>query len=575
MHFCRVHPASGMVSEIRDADAARQVLQFIDTGHQVWTTIHVHSANAILFRLLDMGVGTAEVCKPGNIELLMKQTLLPRLCDGCALEAPAGGRAVPGRSPVPDWLNRHIGTWPLVRFRNPEGCATCNRENRSAVAGKAWNGYVRQIAIAEAIRPDAAYLAFVRQRDPGGAWEHWVTAMGGRPIGGRIWALVAAGKADPFDALRKGAQDRAGGVGRSAGGRRCRGRRPMNGLVQRLAAALVLGRKARVDVFRMIADLLEAGFSLERALGIAAQVAKDQGQRARAQLLLSWRRALLEDRFAETAADALPASEAMIFHAYGRVDAGVLFAAAARVAEMRDRQLSAVWKALAMPLVLAVGLVLLLWAAGGYFVPVIETVSPPEEWSTGARLFRSMSTWLHANTLLFGGMLAGLVALTAWAMVAWTGPGRTLLDRIAPFSLYRTITGSAFLFVVMEFLAAGIDVNDRAFEALKRSASPYVRHRIASIQGFMARGAGLGRSMVLAGHGFPDPSLVPVVAALDGAPGWEKKLARFVERWVGRSEELLRARAAALNGALLIVVAGVMGSGIDAMFSILELAAGR
>ena len=79
----------------------------------------------------------------------------------------------------------------------------------------------------------------------------------------------------------------------------------MNGLVQRLAAALVLGRKARVDVFRMIADLLEAGFSLERALSIAAQVAKDQGQRARAQLLLSWRRALL-DRFAETAADALP-----------------------------------------------------------------------------------------------------------------------------------------------------------------------------------------------------------------------------------------------------------------------------
>ena len=90
----------------------------------------------------------------------------------------------------------------------------------------------------------------------------------------------------------------------------------------------------------------------------------------------------------------------------------------------------------------------------------------------------------------------------------------------------------------------------------------------------MARGSGLGRSMVLAGHGFPDPSLVPVVAALDGAPGWERKLARFVERWVERSEALLRARAAALNGALLIVAAVVMGSGIDAMFSILEQAAG-
>ena len=349
----------------------------------------------------------------------------------------------------------------------------------------------------------------------------------------------------------------------------------MTRFLQRLAAALVLGRKARADVFRMIADLLEAGFPLERALEIAERVAKEQGQAARASLLRSWRRALLEDRFAKAIAASLPASEAMIFHAYGRVDAAVLFAAAARVAEMREKQINAVWKALAMPLVLAVGLVLLLWAAGGHFIPVIETVSPPEEWGSGARLFRSVSVWLNANSLVFGATLAGLAALVAGAMVAWTGPGRTLLDRIAPFSLYRTVCGSAFLFVVMEFLAAGIDVNDRAFEALKRAASPYARHRIAAIQHFMARGSGLGRSMVLAGHGFPDPSLVPVVAALDGAPGWETKLARFVERWVGRSEALLRARAAVLNGALLIVAAVVMGSGIDAMFSILEQAAGR
>ena len=269
----------------------------------------------------------------------------------------------------------------------------------------------------------------------------------------------------------------------------------------------------------------------------------------------------------------LPASEAMIFHAYGRVDAAVLFAAAARVAEMRERQIAAVWKALAMPLVLALGLVLMLWAAGGHFIPVIESVSPPEQWGSGARLFRSVSVWLNANTLAFGATLLGLIAAVTAAMVAWTGPGRTVLDRIAPFSLYRTLTGSAFLFVTMEFLAAGIDVNDRTFEALKRAASPYTRHRIAAIQGHMARGVGLGRSMVLAGHGFPDPSLVPVVAALDGAPGWEMKLARFVERWVGRSDELLRARAALLNGTLLIVAALVMGSGIDAMFSILEQAA--
>ncbi len=199
MHFCRVHPASGMVSEIRDADAARQVLQFIDTGHQVWTTIHVHSANAILFRLIDMGVSAAEVCKPGNIRLLMKQTLLPRLCPSCATNTPCGDR------PIPAWLGRVLNGRDVIRFRNPDGCSDCSREGQGEAGRKAWNGYIRQSAIAEMIRPDAEYLSFVRAHDPAGAWADWTGRLGGVPLGTRIWAEVLNGAADPFDALFKGA----------------------------------------------------------------------------------------------------------------------------------------------------------------------------------------------------------------------------------------------------------------------------------------------------------------------------------------------------------------------------------
>ena len=198
MHFCRVHPASGMVSEIRDADAAREVLQFIDTGHQVWTTIHVHSANAILFRLLDMGVSPAEVCKPGNVVLLMKQTLLPRLCGECALDEPAQGKV------VPDWLAARLRGFTRVRFRNAEGCGLCRREG--AMAGAAWNGYTEQQALSEMIRPDAGYLKLVRAVDPIGAEAYWLEELGGVRLGSKIWGLVASGWADPFDALAKGAR---------------------------------------------------------------------------------------------------------------------------------------------------------------------------------------------------------------------------------------------------------------------------------------------------------------------------------------------------------------------------------
>ena len=330
-----------------------------------------------------------------------------------------------------------------------------------------------------------------------------------------------------------------------------------------------MGRKARVDCFQTVADLLAAGFELERALEVTARAS---GHGGRARLIASWRAALPAGRFAEAMAGSVPAAEAMIFEAYGRVDAGRLFAAAARVADLRERQMAAVRKALAMPLLLALALVLMLWSAGGWFVPVLEGVVPPERWGPAAGLFRAASLWLHAQPLTFAAICGAVGVPVAAAMVHWTGPGRTALDRVAPFSLYRTVTGSAFLFTVLEFLGAGLDLNDRAFDDLKRRAAPYARHRIGAIQRHMRHGAGLGRAMTLAGHGFPDPALVPVVAALDGVPGWERKLSGFVERWVGRSEDLLRTRAAGLNAALLILVTAIVAAGIDAMFSILQQA---
>ena len=343
-------------------------------------------------------------------------------------------------------------------------------------------------------------------------------------------------------------------------------------MLRGLVASLVLPSRVRIDVFHMIADLLESGLAVENALSIAIETAASQGQTLRAAVLGQWRSALLSGRFPETAARWVPPAEAMIFGAYGRVEAGVLFAGAARVAEMRSKQKGAMWKALALPILLVVGLIVLLWGAGGHFIPVLEGVSAPSTWGMGAQVFRLVSVWLHGNFLLFLAICAGLFFGVYALIVYWTGPGRQVADRVAPFSLYRTLTGSAFLFVVLEFVTAGVDVNDRTFSAMKHGASPYARHRIGAIQQHMASGVGLGQSMRRAGHGFPDPALVPVVAALDGTAGWERKLGGFVERWVGRSEEVLRSRAAVMNGTLLVIVTFVMAGGIDAMFGILQQA---
>ncbi|MDE0175746.1 MAG: hypothetical protein OYH76_19905 [Defluviicoccus sp.] len=343
-------------------------------------------------------------------------------------------------------------------------------------------------------------------------------------------------------------------------------------LARRTAALAVLGTAARVDVWNMMTDLMEAGLDMGTALRVTIGACRDQGQGGRAWVLQKWSDALRESRFQEEIARWVPASEAMLLQAEGRVDATGLFAAAARISEARAEQSAAVWSALGMPLVLVVGILTSLWLSGLLFVPAMLGVAPRERWDLPAQLFGDASLWVYENDVwivvwsLVGAVILALLTLN------WTGRGRVLADRVAPFSLYRTIAGSAFLFVVIEFLGAGVDLNDRTFARLKAASSRYTRSRIEAIETRMRAGRGMGRAMVECGQGFPDPSLVGVVAALETNQGWEAKLAGFVARWSTRAKRILRQRTALLSGVLMALAALLVAIAVLGMFGMMKAA---
>lgn len=195
MHFSRSNPDVGLVSEIRDASGGKQVLQFISSGHTVFTTIHVLSANEILFRLISMGIPPSEVARPGLFKLLMQQTLVQCLCADCAV-------AYDGTQTLPAYL-RGLDPANLsrLRFRNPEGCASCLRDY-VGVGRIAWAGYERLRAVGEVIEPDNTYLGLVRDQNSVGALEHWLNpesrgGLGGQTIGQKVRQMVLSGQIDP------------------------------------------------------------------------------------------------------------------------------------------------------------------------------------------------------------------------------------------------------------------------------------------------------------------------------------------------------------------------------------------
>ncbi|WP_419902877.1 ATPase, T2SS/T4P/T4SS family [Kiloniella sp.] len=200
--FVRVNPATGMIGEIRDKYSAKHALAMVRTGHQIFTTIHETSANAILFRIIEeFGISPTQITNPKVISLLIRQTLTTTLCPDCCLKLEDLDQ------PLSQALQREIKYTPAMRFRNPAGCEACNKtssDRGSAVVQKAWSGYCERKAIAEYIKPDRKYLELVKSLDEMAAEEYWLNSLGGKTIHTQVSQLIHQGQVDPLDARRKG-----------------------------------------------------------------------------------------------------------------------------------------------------------------------------------------------------------------------------------------------------------------------------------------------------------------------------------------------------------------------------------
>ncbi|WP_299083337.1 ATPase, T2SS/T4P/T4SS family [uncultured Ruegeria sp.] len=202
-HFLRSNPDVGIITEIRDGALGREAIKFVQSGHLFCSTLHVDSGHRIPFRLITMGVPPEELAEPGLLRLLIKQTLLPLLCDHCKRPMAEGDLSPPDRAIVDPLMEDR----DRVFLRNPEGCSRCQRKT-SEIGRLAWWGYQRETAVAEVIEPDETYLGFVRDKDSIGGLQHWLKprsegGMGGITIAQKMTELVLTGQVDPRDAVRK------------------------------------------------------------------------------------------------------------------------------------------------------------------------------------------------------------------------------------------------------------------------------------------------------------------------------------------------------------------------------------
>lgn len=191
----RMDPDILMIGEVRDPKTAKLLQDSVQSGHQVFTTVHAQSAMGIFERLVGLGFDRAVLTSPGFLSLLVYQVLAPINCSHCAIsfEQFSSGELDELEAELVERLRTAVSSEQInqVKFRNHDGCEHCQK-----------TGFSGRKVIAEMIEPDDELAQFIRNEDYGSARKHW-EATGGVPLYHNIMENILTGELDPHFAEDK------------------------------------------------------------------------------------------------------------------------------------------------------------------------------------------------------------------------------------------------------------------------------------------------------------------------------------------------------------------------------------
>jgi type II secretory ATPase GspE/PulE/Tfp pilus assembly ATPase PilB-like protein len=161
----RSDPDILMVGEVRDQASAELLIHAVQSGHQVFTTIHASSAIDIVARMRSNEVPDDVLGSPSFFSALMYQTLLPVLCQHCSIGISDFAKSVAIEQDF-ELLQRIFkylkpADASKLRFKHDEGCPHC-------VAGVTG----RSVA-SEVLLPDPYMLKCFRERRDADALLHY------------------------------------------------------------------------------------------------------------------------------------------------------------------------------------------------------------------------------------------------------------------------------------------------------------------------------------------------------------------------------------------------------------------
>ena len=339
--------------------------------------------------------------------------------------------------------------------------------------------------------------------------------------------------------------------------------------INRSFGKLQFSGKKKLDFYKKFLALLKNNVPIPAALETIYRVSSVNGRKPYAPQALAAQEMLKRVQEGATIYDAMrewvPERDLMILQATEFGSPLVPIENVIQLNEAVKKIRSAFVGALSYPLIVIVIALVVTVGISTSIVPAFVDVVPDMQWTGLSAIFVDVSGNIAAWWPLYGVIIALFVAALLLSLPFWADAGRTYVDKVPPWSIYRLWMGSSWLFSLSAMLSAGITEID-ALTRLQGMQGRWIRARNEAIRSRVANGQDLGDALLESGYDFPDLEINLTVAVYANLSSSDEAIKQVASDWIDESAERLGAQAVIMRTLALLFAAGIIAITVLAIF---------
>lgn len=350
----------------------------------------------------------------------------------------------------------------------------------------------------------------------------------------------------------------------------------LDSAVQRKWAKIALSARSRARLYERLARPINSGMSYEDAIhNLYKRVAFRQPDDHIAIVLRTVIYRLQSgDKITDGLAPFIPLNELMLIQAgenNGHIAKGLFDAA--KTIRLNSEIVTVSVRATVFPVLILLSVIGCLYIMGVYLIPEFERGMPKEEWQGAGLMLRYLGDFTAASGFFYlSAFFAMMLAIVILSLKRWSGGARVFFDRLPPYSLYKTFTGSAWLLVLSSMTGSGqpvwqslATIHDVALSQRNR----YVASRTLAVMRSNTEGHNsVAHAMEDSGQEFPDHELIADLVLMAGNDNFDQQMSEITNVWVTDRVETIKSQCFFLEILLMVLSACLLGAFMFAFYAV-------